>query len=44
MKMGDIIEALLTVIVIAVITGVTLLVGGVINAIHKSIMNDDKDE
>ena len=39
--MGEIIEAVMTAIGIAFITGVALLIAGVIVFIHKTIMKDE---
>lgn len=38
---GEIIEAAMTAIVIAVITGIALLIAGAIALIHKTIMRDE---
>lgn len=40
-RMGEIIEAVMTAIGIAFITGVALLIAGLIVLVHKTIMNDD---
>lgn len=39
--MGEIIEAVVTAIGIAFITGVALLIAGVIALVHKTIMKDE---
>ena len=40
-RMGEIIEAVITAIGIAAVTGAALLIAGVIALIHKTIMKDE---
>lgn len=40
-RMGEIIEAVVTAIVIAVVTGIALLIAGAITLIHRTIMKDE---